>query len=78
MFDISFAEIGVVLLLALIILGPKRLPIAARWLGRLIAHSQKLFSSAKQQLSTAVDEIESEQADDSVQSNKSSNCDLDQ
>ena len=47
MFDIGFSEILVVLVVALIVLGPDRLPVAARTLGLWIGRLKYLFQSAK-------------------------------
>jgi len=47
MFDVGFSEILVVLVVALIVLGPDKLPAAARTLGLWIGRLKYLMQSAK-------------------------------
>ncbi len=47
MFDISFFEIMVIAIVALIVIGPERLPQVARTLGHLISRCRQLVYSIK-------------------------------
>lgn len=50
MFDIGFWELGLIGLIALIVLGPKRLPEAARTAGRWIGRLRRFIADVKQDL----------------------------
>ncbi len=47
MFDISFAEILIIAVVALIVIGPQRLPKVARTLGYLFGHAQRYASDVR-------------------------------
>jgi sec-independent protein translocase protein TatB len=47
MFDISFAEIVVIAVVALIVVGPERLPKVARTLGYLLGRAQRYVADVK-------------------------------
>ena len=47
MFDISFTEIVVIAVVALIVLGPERLPRVARTLGHLFGRAQRYVNDVK-------------------------------
>lgn len=47
MFEISFGEIVLIGMVALIVLGPERLPTVARTLGALVGRMQRFVSSVK-------------------------------
>lgn len=47
MFDISFTEILVIAVVALIVLGPERLPQVARTLGHLFGRAQRYVNNVK-------------------------------
>ncbi|MBV8647056.1 Sec-independent protein translocase protein TatB [Paludibacterium sp.] len=47
MFDISFGEILLICVVALVVLGPERLPAVARTLGALVARAQRFVASVK-------------------------------
>jgi sec-independent protein translocase protein TatB len=47
MFDISFAEIVVIAVVALIVVGPERLPKVARTLGYLLGRAQRYLADVK-------------------------------
>lgn len=51
MFDFSFAEMVVVGVVALIVLGPERLPGIARTAGALLGRMQRYFSDIKSEVS---------------------------
>lgn len=48
MFDIGFWELALIGVLALIVLGPKRLPEAARFAGRWVARIRNMIASVKE------------------------------
>lgn len=48
MFDIGFSEFILIALLALIVLGPKRLPEAARSAGRMVARLRNFIANVRQ------------------------------
>ena len=47
MFNIGFAELLLVLIIAYVIVGPKDLPKVARWLGRMVRTARQLISELK-------------------------------
>lgn len=47
MFEISFGEIMIIGVVALVVLGPERLPTVARTLGALLGRAQRFVSSVK-------------------------------
>ena len=58
MFNIGFAELIVVLMVAFLIVGHKDLPKVARWLARLVKGIRKLISDVKKE--TGWDEMTKE------------------
>lgn len=58
MFDIGFSELFMILVIALIVIGPDRLPAVARTLGRFIGKAKRSFDSVKQEVQN---ELESEE-----------------
>ena len=71
MFDFSFGELLVVALVALIVLGPERLPKAARFTGLWVRRARAQWNSVKDELERelAADELKRElqQARDALQ-----------
>ena len=59
MFELSFGEILLFTIVALIVLGPERLPALARFLGRWMAKIQNLVNNVKAEISAeiAVDDL---------------------
>ena len=51
MFDIAFGEIFLIALVALIVIGPERLPKVARTLGHLLGRMQRYVSEVKSDIS---------------------------
>lgn len=51
MFDIGFWEICMVGLISLLVIGPERLPKAARLAGFWVGKSQRIIASVKQEIS---------------------------
>lgn len=58
MFDIGFSELLLISLVALLVLGPERLPVAARNAGRWIGQAKRAMNSIKTQM---VQELDAEQ-----------------
>ena len=56
MLDISFQEVGLIFLVALVILGPRRLPELARLMGRLMRQFRQASDELKRNL--FVDEVD--------------------
>ncbi len=61
MFNIGFAELLLVLIIAYVIVGPKDLPKVARWLGRMVKRARQLIKELKEELGW--DEMMSETED---------------
>jgi sec-independent protein translocase protein TatB len=55
--SIGAPEILVILVLALLVLGPERLPQAARTAGRWMGEARRLTSSLQAEVQTVVDEV---------------------
>jgi len=55
MFDVGFSEIVVIMLVALVVIGPERLPKVARTLGHLWGRAQRVVYSVKQDINTSVE-----------------------
>ena len=51
MFDISFSELMVIAVVALIVIGPQRLPAVARTLGHLFGRMQRYVNDVKSDIS---------------------------
>ena len=50
MFNIGFAELILVLLVAFLVVGPKDLPKVARWLGRMVRRAKQLIRELKEEI----------------------------
>lgn len=59
MFGIDFSELVVILVIALIVVGPERLPKVARTLGHLVGRAQRYINNVKSDISRdmAIEEI---------------------
>ena len=55
MFDIGFSELIVIALVALIVIGPERLPRVARTLGALMGRAQRYVNDVKADIQREVD-----------------------
>ena len=58
MFDIGFSEILIIAVVALIVIGPERLPKVARTLGHLFGRLQRYVSQVKSDISREMDAAE--------------------
>lgn len=53
MFGVDFSELMVILVVALIVIGPERLPKVARTLGHLLGRAQRFVNSVKADIDSA-------------------------
>ena len=67
MFDVGFSEIFVIALVALIVIGPERLPKVARTLGHLLGRMQRYVSDVKADINREMELEELKKMRDSVQ-----------
>jgi sec-independent protein translocase protein TatB len=67
MFDIGFSEMVVIGLVALIVIGPERLPRVARTLGHLMGRLQRYVADVKADINREVELEELRKMKDSVQ-----------
>jgi sec-independent protein translocase protein TatB len=66
-FDIGFSELAVIGLVALIVIGPERLPRVARTVGHLIGKLQRYVADVKADINREVELEELKKMRDSVQ-----------
>jgi sec-independent protein translocase protein TatB len=55
MFDIGFTELLLVALLGLIVLGPQRLPVVARQVGRYVARARATWNQMRRELEREIE-----------------------
>jgi sec-independent protein translocase protein TatB len=67
MFDIGFSEILVIAVVALIVIGPERLPKVARTLGHLFGRMQRYVNDVKADISREMELDELRKLQDSMQ-----------
>jgi sec-independent protein translocase protein TatB len=72
MFDIGFSELMVIALVALIVIGPERLPRVARTLGHLAGRLQRYVADVKADINREVELDELRKMRDSMQEAASS------
>ncbi len=58
MFDIGFSELFLILVVALIVVGPERLPALARKVGRYVSKAKQTFENVKREVES---ELETEE-----------------
>lgn len=65
MFDIGFSELLLIAVVALVVLGPERLPKVARTLGHLFGRAQRYVADVKAEINKemALDELRKTQAE---------------
>ena len=65
MFNVGFAELILILLVAFLIVGPKELPKVARWLGRLIKQARRMFKEFQEEvgIDDTIEELQGVQRD---------------
>ncbi len=67
MFDIGFSELVVVFIVALVVLGPERLPKAARLMGALIGKIRRTTSDLKYEFNREIELQEMKQRIEALQ-----------
>jgi sec-independent protein translocase protein TatB len=67
MFDIGFSEMVIIAVLALVVIGPERLPRVARTVGHLLGRLQRYVSDVKADISREMELEELRKMKDSVQ-----------
>lgn len=67
MFDIGFSEILVIMVVALVVIGPERLPHVARSMGQWWGRIQRYVSKVKQDVSSSMELEELREAQRKVQ-----------
>jgi len=60
MFNVGGGEVLVILLVALLVLGPNKLPEAARQVGQAMGHVRRLSSGFQRELREAMDDVDHE------------------
>jgi sec-independent protein translocase protein TatB len=55
MFDVNFSEILVILVVALVVIGPERLPAVARSMGQWLGRIQRFVSTVKQDVNKSME-----------------------
>jgi len=58
MFDIGFTEMAVIAVIALVVLGPERLPVVARKVGKIFGYSRRMFAKFQQEIMQETRDIE--------------------
>jgi sec-independent protein translocase protein TatB len=71
MFDLGFSELMVIALVALVIIGPERLPKVARTMGHLAGRLQRYVADVKADINREVELDELRKMRDSMQSSAS-------
>ena len=71
MFDFSFSELVVVMVVALIVIGPERLPKVARTMGHLYGRAQRYVNGVKSDISRDIAMEEFRQLQQKVQAEAS-------
>ncbi len=64
MFGIGFQELILIMIVALIVLGPKRLPEAARAIGKFFKEFKSVTEEVKSSISTDISQIVNEEKED--------------
>ena len=68
MFDIGFSELVVIGLVALVVVGPSRLPVATRTIGALLGRAQRYVNDVKSDIQRQMDLDELRKVQQQVQS----------
>lgn len=55
MFDIGFLELVLVGIIGLLVLGPERLPVAARTLGRWVGNAKRMMANISQEIDKQIE-----------------------
>ena len=71
MFDVSFSELVVIAIVALIVIGPEKLPKVARTLGALVGRMQRFVAQVKEEVNRDVRFQELQQLQQEIQNSAS-------
>jgi sec-independent protein translocase protein TatB len=68
MFDIGFSEVFMILVIALIVIGPERLPGVAKKIGRYIGKAKRTFENVKREVQSELetDELNKRLAENNI------------
>jgi Tat protein translocase TatB subunit len=66
MFDIGFQELIMIFVVALVVVGPKRLPELAKRIGKVILELKRALDSVKAQVTAEMEMGQEEKANDAV------------
>lgn len=69
MFDISFAELMIIMIVGLIVLGPEKLPVVARTIGHLLGRAQRYVERVKSDLRAEIELDNLRKLQDTMQDN---------
>lgn len=72
MFDIGFQEMIMIFVVALVVVGPKRMPELGRTLGKGLGELKRSFDGIKAQVTAEMKEVEKEAKDDDLLSRPAS------
>lgn len=72
MFEIAFSEIMIIMVVALVVIGPERLPQVARTLGKLWNRMQRYVNQVKQDVNSSIALEELREAERKVKAEASS------
>lgn len=68
--QIGWLEILSVVIIAILVLGPKEFPIALKKVGSLISKAKNYFSSVQKEISSVTENLETENIRDNINKNK--------
>lgn len=71
MFDVGFMEVSLIAIIALVVVGPKRLPALAKTAGFWVGRARKTLSDVKRDIDREMDQAELRDVRDSIESAKS-------
>tara|TARA_B100001059_G_C17784919_1_gene556483 strand:- start:1367 stop:1606 length:240 start_codon:yes stop_codon:yes gene_type:complete len=68
--QIGWLEILSVVIIAILVLGPKEFPIALKKVGSLISKAKNYFTSVQKEISSVTENLETENIRDNINKNK--------
>lgn len=71
MFDVGFTEVTLIAIIALVVVGPKRLPQLAKTAGFWVGRARKTLADVKRDIDREMDQAELRDVRDSIESAKS-------
>ena len=67
MFDLDISKIAIIGAVALVVLGPTKLPVAARTIGKLLGKAQRYIADVKEEVSKSIELDELKKMKDTMQ-----------